>query len=213
MLTVYGRRTSSNVQSVMWTIGELGLAHERIDVGMHHGVNNTPEYLAMNPNGLIPVIRDGSDEPIFESAAIIRYLSGRYGKAPFWPEDPSRRAQVDKWAEWAKVTFAPAFSGPIFSAVVRTLAEKRNLDAIAAAVAALGRLLAIAERQLERHAFLAGPDLSVADIQFGHLLYRYFTVEIERPEFPKLAAYYRTLTARPAFSQHVMVSYEELRAK
>jgi glutathione S-transferase len=213
MLTVWGRRTSSNVQSVMWTIAELGLAHERIDAGMRHGLNDTPEFLAMNPNGLIPVIRDGDDEPIFESGAIIRYLASRYGNAPFWPEDPSRRAQVDKWAEWAKVTFAPAFSGPIFSAVVRTLPEKRNMEAIATAVIALSRLLAMAERQLEKHAFLAGPQLTVADIQFGHLLYRYFTLEIRRPAFSGLDAYYRNLTARPAFSQHVMVSYEELRAK
>lgn len=213
MLSVYGRKTSSNVQAVMWTVAELGLAHDRIDAGMAFGVVDTPEFRAMNPNGLIPVIRDGDDAPIFESGAIIRYLAGRYGEAPFWPGDPAARAQVDKWAEWAKVTFGAAFSGPVFAAVVRTPPQQRNWDAIGAAIKALAPRLAIAERQVERHGFLAGDSLTVADIQFGHLLYRYFTVEIERPDFPAIAAYYRMLTARPAYAEHVMVSYESLRAQ
>src|SRR5215813_4245314 len=103
MLTVWGRKSSSNVQAVMWCIGELGLAYRRHDVGHSYGGNDTPAFLAMNPNGTIPVLRDGDGPPLWESAAILRYLCGRYAPAWFWPPDPSARAEVDMWAEWAKI--------------------------------------------------------------------------------------------------------------
>jgi len=211
MLTIWGRKTSSNVQAVMWCIGELGLAHMRHDVGHRYGGNDTPEFLAMNPNGLVPVLKDGDGEPLWETGAILRYLASRYGSAPFWPSDLPSRAQVDKWAEWAKINVAINFSVPIFWRVVRTAPRDRDEVAIRNAVEALGRMLDIAEAQLRAHAFLAGDDFTLADIQFGHILYRYFDIAIDRPEHPALRSYYERLTERPAFREHVMVSYEDLR--
>jgi glutathione S-transferase len=212
-ITVYGRATSSNVQAVMWTIGELGLDYERLNYGQKYGGPKTPEYLAMNPNGLVPVVRDGGGEPLFESAAIVRYLAARYGEDSFWPKDAAARAQVDKWAEWAKTEVTRAFTVPIFWIVVRTPAAERDEAALARSIERMNEKLAIAEAQLERHAFLANDDFTVADIQLGHLLYRYFDVDISRPSLPALEAYYRRLTERPAYREHVMVSYEDLRVK
>ena len=80
MLTVYGRATSSNVQLVMWALAELGLAHERLDFGHVYGGTDTPEFRAMNPNGLVTVLRDGATV-IWESMAILRYLGARFGAA------------------------------------------------------------------------------------------------------------------------------------
>ena len=211
MLTVWGRKSSSNVQALMWCIGELGLAYERIDAGFKYGVNNTPEFLAMNPNGTVPVLREDDGEPLWETGAILRYLAGQYGDDAFWPKEVRRRAQIDKWAEWAKVSVASSFTGPVFWRVVRTAPALRDEQAIAAALTALGTKLDIAETQLERHRFLADDNLTLADIQFGHLLYRYFDIDIPRPARPRLERYYGNLTERPAFQEHVMVSYEELR--
>jgi glutathione S-transferase len=212
-ITVYGRATSSNVQAVMWTIGELGLDYERLNYGHKYGGTQTPEYLSMNPNGLVPVVRDGGGEPLFESAAIVRYLAARYGEDSFWPKDAAARAQVDKWAEWAKTEVTRAFTVPIFWIVVRTPAAERDEAALARSIERMNEKLAIAEAQLERHAFLANDDFTVADIQLGHLLYRYFDVDISRPSLPALEAYYRRLTERPAYREHVMVSYEDLKVK
>lgn len=210
-LTVWGRRTSSNVQALMWCIGELGLAFDRHDVGHIHGGNDTPEFLAMNPNGLVPVLRDGADEPLWETGAILRYLAARYGANSFWPADPARRAMVDKWAEWAKLNIAMGFTGPVFWRVVRTPPSRRDPRAIADALSSLNHLLGIAEARLRRHDYLAGDDFTLADIQFGHVLYRYFDIDIARPDLPGLARYYAALTRRQAFAEHVMVSYEALR--
>lgn len=211
MLTIWGRKTSSNVQALMWCVGELGLAYERHDVGHRFGGNDTPEFLAMNPNGTVPVLRDEDGTTIWETGAILRYLAARYGSDSLWPADPAKRAPLDQWAEWAKINVTLSFTGPVFWRVVRTAPSQQDPAAIAAALKKLNAVLAIAEKQLERNAFLAGPEFSLADVQFGHVLFRYFDIAIERPLWPNIERYYATLTQRKAFREHVMVSYEELR--
>jgi glutathione S-transferase len=211
MIKVWGRKTSSNVQAVMWSLAELGLPYERTDRGHRYGGVDTAEFLAMNPNGTIPVVRDGDGEFLWESSAILRYLANRYGRAPYWPDDLAARTHIDKWAEWSKINIALNFSGPIFWHVVRTPPARRDPDALKQAIEILDRYLDIAEMQLSGAPFLCGDDLTLADVQFGHLLYRYFTLEIERRERPRLGAYYERLVARPAYRAHVMVPYDELR--
>ena len=210
-LTIWGRKSSSNVQALMWCVGELGLTYERHDVGLHYGGNDTPEFMAMNPNGTVPVLRDGNGPPLWETGAIIRYLAARYGSDTFWPADPLARANIDKWAEWAKINAALGFTGPIFWRVVRTAPFRHDAAAIKAALTAFDKILDIAEAQLAANCCLAGPTFTVADIQFGHILYRYHDISIARRDRPVLQQYYAALSERPAFREHVAVSYEELR--
>ncbi|MUO79306.1 glutathione S-transferase [Agrobacterium vitis] len=211
MLTIWGRKTSSNVQALMWCVGELGLDYVRHDIGHRYGGNDTPEFLAMNPNGTVPVLQDGNGDFLFETGAILRYLASRYASSPFWPDDLAGRTRVDMWAEWSKVNIAQEFTSPIFWRVVRTAPKDRDPAAITKAMGVLGAKLDIAEQRLAKHAYLAGDALTLADIQFGHVLFRYFDIDITRPERPALHRYYQNLTTRPAFREHVMVSYEELR--
>ena len=211
MLTIWGRADSSNVQALMWCVAELGLPHRRIDAGHRFGGTDTPEFLAMNPNGTVPVLQDGDAPPLWETGAILRYLAGRYGPESFWPADPVARADVDRWAEWAKINIALGFTGPVFWPVWR-FPESRDPVALERALSALDAKLRIAEDRLSRHPFLVGDTLTLADIQFGHILYRYFTIDIARPALPALASYCARLTERPAYRQHVMVSFEALRA-
>ena len=212
MLTVYGRATSSNVQAVMWLVAELGLTHKRIDKGHVYGGLDDPEYRAINPHGVVPALEDG-DVKMFESAAINRYLAAEYGRGtPFWRESPRERAPIDAWAEWAKVSLSPAFTVPIFWAAVRTPEEKRNPAAIAAAVRNFEGLLLRVGAQLGDKKYLMGDELTLADIAVGHLLYRYFDIDVERQDRPRVRAYYDRLTEREAYAKHVMVSYDPLRA-
>ncbi|GAB5467955.1 MAG: glutathione S-transferase [Rhodospirillales bacterium] len=211
MLKLWGRVSSSNVQAVRWCLEELGLAYQRIDAGLTYGVVDSPGYRAMNPNGTVPTLQDADNPPLWESGAILRYLASRYGPESFWPADPVARAEVDKWAEWSKLNMAVAFTAPVFWRVVRTAPSKRNPQAIAAGLKGLGRALDIAEARLRQSPFLAGEAFTLADIQFGHCLYRYFDIEIERRERPALRRYYDALTARQPYRDCVMVSYEELR--
>ena len=211
MLKVWGRRTSSNVQAVMWCVAELGLDAERLDVGHRFGGTDTPEYRAMNPTGRIPVLRDGDGPFLWESGAILRYLADRYGAAPFWPRDPAARARVDTWAEWAKVNVTINFTAPIFQPLVRTPARERDMAAVGRAVDALTGHLRVAEARLAEHPFLAGEAFTLADIHLGHVLYRYGSVPIARAPLPALERYYEALRGRAAYRDHVMVSYDDLR--
>ena len=212
MITVWGRKTSSNVQIVMWAIGELGLEHERIDWGGRFGGNDDPEYRRMNPNGLVPTIRDG-ELVMWESAAILRYLGARYGDEKFWPRDPAARGRLDMWAEWIKTTFVPPFTGGIFWQLVRTPAARRNHQAIRNATARLRQIVPLLDARIGEGPWMGGEDFTFADIMVGHNLYRYYTLDFERAATPNLDAYYARLRERPAFREHVMVPYDELRVE
>ena len=211
MLEVWGRKTSSNVQAVMWCIGELGLPYRRHDIGHRFGGTDTNTFGALNPNRTVPVLQDGTDPPLWETGAILRYLANRYGSGEFWPEELIARTDVDRWAEWAKINVSLAFTAPVFWRVVRTPEAERDPDAIRDAVAVLEKKLQIADARLAEQAFLVGDEFTMADIQFGHVLFRYFDIDIDRAALPGLARYYERLCKRPAFREHVMVSYEELR--
>ncbi len=212
MITIWGRNTSSNVQVAMWAIAELGLEFERIDWGGKFGGNDDPEYRAMNPNGLVPTIRDG-DLVLWESPAILRYLGARYGGEGFWPTDPVERARLDMWAEWVKTSLCPPLIGQVFWQLVRTPAAQRSAAVIAEGAAKLKTLVPMVDARLGEGPFLNGEHLSFADIMLGHTLYRYYTLEFERAATPNLDAYYARLRARPAYVEHAMVSYESLRVE
>ena len=210
MLTVYGRATSSNVQALLWGLEELGLSYERLDYGEVHGGLDSPEFLAMNPHGLIPVLKVG-ETALFETAAILRYLASEHGSDTFWPADPLERAKVDMWADWAKHSVANVFTGPVFWRHTRTAPERRDIALVLQNLETLENELAKADAQLAERDYLCGNDLTLADIHLGHVLYRYFDIDIARRSLPALHAYYTRLAERPAYQKTVMVSYDSLR--
>lgn len=212
MITVWGRATSGNVQIVMWALAEIGLECKRIDVGGSFGGTDTPEYLQMNPNKLVPTIQDG-ELTLWESAAIARYLGAKYGDDGFWPADPAVRAKIDQWAEWSKTTFGPALLTGIFWPLIGVREESRDTKALAAAVTRMQGLAEIIDARLSESPYLGGERLAFGDCIFGTLLYRYFTLDFDRADTPHLRAYYDRLCDRPAYAQHAMISYESLRAK
>jgi glutathione S-transferase len=212
MLKVWGRRSSFNVQKVMWLIGEFGLEHRHIDAGGNFGGLDTPDFLAMNPHGRIPVIRD-DDAIVWESHAILRYLAARHGAGKFWSDDPLARARVDGWMDWSQTALQPDFLIGVFWGFFRTPEDKRNWPAIRAALARCARDFEKLDRLLEGRSFLLGDALTLADITAGTSLYRYFELQIERPQLPQVERWYRRLQERPAFSEHVMIPFEELRGR
>ena len=214
MITVYGRVTSSNVQAVLWGMAELGLEHERLDYGHVFGGLNTPEFRALNPHELIPVIRDG-EVVVWESCAILRYLASHYGDGgAFWPANPAQRAVVDMWAEWGKISFAQNFTAPIFWSRVRTAAVDRDEAALSAAIAHFETRIEALENQLDGgQSFVVSDDFTLADIVIGHVLFRWFDIDIPRAPRPSVEAYFQRLMGRPAYRDHVAISYEDLRVE
>lgn len=156
MLTIWGRKTSSNVQALMWCVGELGLDYLRFDVGHRYGGTDSEAFYQLNPNRTVPVLQDDENPPLWETGAILRYLASRYADDAFWPGELLARTEVDRWAEWSKQNIALGFTTPVFWRVVRTPAAERDPQAIAAAVTALEQKLAIAEARLAGSRYLVG---------------------------------------------------------
>jgi glutathione S-transferase len=212
MLRIWGRKNSINVQKVMWTVGELGISHERIDAGGPFGGLDTEEYKAMNPNRRIPVIDDGGTV-VWESHAIVRYLATRYGAGTLAPEDPGERAKSDMWTDWTLADLQPAFVGGVFFGFYRTPEVKRDWAAIRRGLARSAALFQLLDRQLGRYDFIAGDRLTFGDIPAGAQLYRYFNIDIERPKLPNVESWYQRLTSREAYRTHVMVPFDDLKGR
>ncbi len=210
-IIVWGRKSSVNVQSVLWALDELSLDYERHDAGFVYGVVDTPEFRAMNPNGLVPVLIDRGGEPIFESAAIVRYLGAQYGSDPFWPKDPARRAQVDKWAEWAKLNFGAPFVMTVFWKLVRTRADQIDHELLQRSLDQVEKVLALADAKLATSRYIAGEEFTFADIMLGYALFRYFDIEVVRRAMPNLRRYYDLLGKRRAYQANIIYPYDELR--
>ena len=111
MLKIWGRNTSINVQKVMWAIGELGVPHERIDIGGPFGKNNEPFYLAKNPNGLVPTLEEDDGFVLWESNSVVRYLAAKFGTGSLEPADLKARASAGRWMDWQLTVCAPAIHG------------------------------------------------------------------------------------------------------
>jgi glutathione S-transferase len=212
MLKVWGRRSSFNVQKVLWLVGELELTHEHIPAGGSFGRLEEPAFRALNPHGRVPVIEDG-DVVVWESHAILRYLAARYDRGGLWPEDPADRARVDGWMDWSQTALQPDFLNGVFWAYYRTPEAQRNWTAICRSIDRCTRHFRLLDSVLAHQPFLGGERLSLADIPAGTSLYRYFELDIEHPEVPNVAAWYQRLQARPAYRTHVMVPFDELRGR
>jgi glutathione S-transferase len=209
LLKLCGRRSSINVQKVLWTLAELGLPFEQIDVGGPFGGLDTAEFRARNPHGRIPVIDD--DGPIiWESNAIVRYLAASYSAGALWPQSPAERAVADQWMDWCAIGL-PFMD--FFWSWYRTPESQRDAARNAALLAATHQAFAALNARLGGRPFLAGDHLTMGDIPAGTMLYRYFTLEITRPHLPRLETWYRTLCERPAYRDGVMLPYDELRGR
>ncbi|HEV7278332.1 MAG TPA: glutathione S-transferase family protein [Devosiaceae bacterium] len=210
-ITLWGRLNSANVQKVVWALGELGLDYRHVPLGGSYGGLADPQYLAMNPNGLVPTLRDG-ELTLWESSAILRYLAARYGAGSLFPVDASERAIVDQWTDWSTSTFQPAWIA-VFWLLVRTPEPQRDAAAIERAVSATLRCFRILEGRLADVPFLGGGQLTYADIVAGTAMYRWMTMPIERPAMPNVEAWYGRLRDRAAFRKGVCVPYDELVGK
>ena len=202
MLKILGRRTSGNVMLPLWVADELGLDYEQVDIGGEFGGNDQPEYLAKNPNGLIPAIEDDGFV-LWESNAITRYLCSKHGLGSLCPEDPQERALAEQWMDW-KLTIVMPMITPIFWGLVRTAEADRDMDSIERAIRQGHRIWSILDAHLARHDYVAGSTFTMGDIPLGPQIHRWYVLVDEPPALPHLEAWYARLQQRPAFRRHCM---------
>ncbi len=203
MLKIWGRATSSNVQKVLWCCGELEIPFERIDLGGPFGGNQNPEYLALNPNGLVPTVQDG-DLVLWESNTICRYLATTHRGERLYPAAPGPRALVERWMDWQLSTLGPPM-GALLYGLIRTKPEQRDQAAIEAARRKAIVAWTIVEEALEGPPFLAGSKLSLAEIVMGTQVYRWHAFPLERPPLKNIKSWYERMRERTAFKTYIEI--------
>lgn len=198
MLRILGKASSINVRKVLWTCAELDVMFERENWGSGFQPTDSPEFLALNPNAMVPVLVDG-DIVLWESNTICRYLSARYGAGRLLPVGAVQRARVEQWMDWQATELNNAWRYA-FMALVRASPAHRDAIEVAASVAQWNRCMGILERQLERTgAFVAGADFSLADIVIGLSVNRWLMTPIERPVLPAVDSYVARMRERQAY--------------
>jgi glutathione S-transferase len=181
MLKIWGRTTSSNVQKVLWTCAELGIPHDRVD--------RDPEYLKLNPNGLVPTVIDGG-LVMWESNTVCRYLCNTHPNgSSLYPSDFAERTHVERWMDW-QLSVIGGPMGALLQGLIRSTPETRDPASIEAA---------------RRRAIAAWEIVDDAEIVMGTHIYRWFNYAIERPNLPRLQAWYDRCAARPGFKNHIVM--------
>ena len=203
MLKIWGRNNSVNVQKALWCCEELGLQYQRIDAGGSFGIVNTPQYRALNPNGLVPTIEDGPFV-LWESNAVVRYLSAKHSNGGLWPEDVKVRAEADRWMDWQLSTFWPAFR-PLFWNLVRTPAHQRDQQAMDESQQRTAEILGYFDAHLKARVYVVGEAFSMGDIPMGCAIWRWLSLPIERPLLANVQRWFDTLRERPAYEKVVML--------
>lgn len=200
-MRILGRADSANVQKVTWCCAELGLTYEREDRGGKFGGTRTDDYLALNPNGLVPTLLE-DDFSLWESNTIIRYLAGRAGR--LIPTGLRERAEVERWMDWQLSVVLPPHI-PLFVGLIRTPPEARDWGKIKAGRDKMALAFTILDGALKKNAWVAGEEFSVADIALGPFVYRWFEMDIEREDLADLERWYNQLCQRPYFNELVAI--------
>ena len=196
MLKIWGRMSSINVKKVVWTAQELALDFQRTEAGGLFGVVRTPDYMALNPNSLVPVIEDG-DYVLWESNVIVRYLCARHSPGELYPTDLHERFDAERWMDWQQTTLNPA-SRPGFWQLIRTPPEQRDPTLLAESNAAVEALMATLDAHLAQRHFMVGDRFTIADIPLACEVHRWFGLPQVRQSRPHIERWYASICARQA---------------
>jgi len=196
MLKIWGRISSINVRKVVWAAQELGLDFERIDAGGAFGVVKTQEYIALNPNSVVPTLIDG-DFVLWESNVIVRYLCAKFSMGNLYPTDLQERFDAERWMDWQQTTFGPSGRNAFWE-LIRVSDAERDMKKVEASIASTEPLLDRLEQHLSQHPYMSCGRLTMADIPLACEVHRWFGLGVSSTKRPHVEAWYAKILARPA---------------
>lgn len=194
MIRVLGRKTSGNVQKVLFFLEETGTAYDREDYGRLFENTKTADYLQMNPTAKVPTVIDG-DATMWESNTILRYLAATYAPQ-LTGANPAESSEVERWMDFVLAAvnagYLAAFKGTKLDAADRPAGFDAQL-------ADLHAQMKIVSEHLESKEFLALDKLTIADIALAPILGRCLNFPYDRPSMPGLEAWFERIAERSAF--------------
>ena len=184
MLRLWGRKSSINVLKVLWCLAELNLKEgkdfERIDAGLQFGIVRSPEFLKLNPNGLVPTLESG-DLVLWESNTILRYLAAEHDQAHRFPRDVKSQYGSEKWMDWQVGTMWPTLR-PAFIGLTRVPEIDQDLPGILKSYQDTNQLFSLLDQTLESQAYCSGDQFHLGDIVLALCVHRWILIN---QTFPK----------------------------
>jgi len=198
MIRVLGRKTSGNVQKVLWALEEIGTEYDREDYGRLFENTADEAYLSMNPTGKVPTIVDG-DTVLWESNTIVRYLCAKAG-SNLLPADPATRAKAEIWMDWLLASLNSHYVANFVQS--KKSAEDRSPNAAKMGEDLVAQLVVL-DDHLAKSEWLGGDAMTMADIVLGPIVNRCLGFPIELPELTNLRRWHDVISARSAYKKIV----------
>ena len=191
---VYGMASSGNCHKVKMALEHLRLPYQWREIDTLKGETQTPSFLAMNPNGKVPVLAVDPNTFLPESNAILWYLGEG---TPLVPADPFQRARVLQWMFFEQYSHEPAIAVARFIRVFL----KKNDDARLPALEKRGyAALGVMDRHLSERAFFVGDTLSIADLALFAYTHRADEAGFDLAPYPAVRAWIERVAAAPGVS-------------
>jgi glutathione S-transferase len=192
-LRIYGVARTRAFRA-LWIAEELGLAYDHVPVEIGDAGARTPEFLALNPNGRLPVIVDG-DFVLSESLAITLYLAKKYSPGKLYPDSREAEARVWQWSLWAVAEVDRGVN--IWSLhAVRLPAGERDAALREAALRVLAAPFKVLDTAVAAQPYLLGADFTVADLNVAAVISR--AVDMDLSAWPSLKSWLTRCLERPA---------------
>jgi GST-like protein len=201
--------TTPNGHKISICLEEMRLAYKIVPVDISKDQQFTPAFLAIAPNNKIPAIVDhapadhGSPLSLFESGAILTYLGDKTGK--FLPSSPRGRATVAQWLYW-QVGGLGAMAGQLH--YFQSMAPQHLPFAIARFEKEVNRIFAVLDKQLASHAFIAGPDYTIADMAVFTWAATYDMLKLRIEHYPHARRWLEKISARPAVQRAYAIAHK-----
>src|SRR5476649_1395240 len=200
MLTVYGFDFSSTANKVRFAANAMGLKYEYKRVNLFAGEQRSPEFLKLNPIGRVPAIDDNGFK-VFESAVIIKYLADK-NNSPLYPKDLQKRTIVDQWIDFSNLHVATALNRVTFNrAMYKLLNVEKDERSLNDGIKFLGQFLPLIEKQLKENKFLAGSEMTLADINLLAVLDPAELSEVDLSIYPSINAWRKNLKTQSFYTK------------
>jgi glutathione S-transferase len=200
MIKLYGMGLSFNISKVRYCLNLLNLNYDWVQTNPIAGENQSPEYLKVSPTGKIPAI-DVDGFKLFESNAINRYLATT-NNSSLYPQDAKKRAVIDAWIDYTSIHVGHAVGRVLFNRVFAPMiGQSVDQESIRVGLEFLDKYFPILEKQLSQNTYLAGQELSLADINLLAVLDPCELSQISTDKYPALSKWRAGLKAQPFYQK------------
>lgn len=197
-MKLYGHPYSNAARRVQMLCEECGIPYTYQLVDLMKGEQYTPEYLALNPNGKVPVI-DDDGFVLWESQAIMRYLCDKHKAQAWYPAEPKARAHVEGWLDWNQTRLGPEAGKIMFNTFFA--GDKGNPQAIEDGKKWLAKILPVMDGELSKRKYLCGEQPTLADIAAVTNIAYLETCKYDLSPYPAVTKWFGAMKSRPSFAK------------